>query len=150
VVDEFSQLCPVLAKEKEDRAVRTLAHKLLVDLICLARSLGIHIVIATQRPDADILPGQLKANIPASIVFKVRSQVNSRICLDNDRAALLPSPAELPGRAVWQHDTEREVQTLHLPMAAARGLLFLHKTLPPLSSSPYSAGRFYNEEAATL
>jgi len=142
IVDEFSQLCPVLAKEKADRESRTYAHKLLVDLICLARSLGIHIVIATQRPDADILPGQLKANIPATICFKVRSEVNSRICLDNNRASLLPSPAELPGRAVWQHETEREVQTLFLPLAAARAGLKFTKTLPLPSSFSPAAGRF--------
>ena len=120
IVDEFSQLCPVLSKERTDREIRTYAHKMLVDLICLARSLGIHIVIATQRPDADILPGQLKANIPATVCFKVRSKVNSQICLDSDRAALLPSTKELPGRAIWQFQEEREVQTMHLPMKAAR------------------------------
>jgi len=123
IVDEFSQLCPVLAKEKPDREAKNYAHKMLVDLICLARSLGIHIVIATQRPDADILPGQLKANIPATICFKVRNQINSRICLDNDRAVLLPSPADIPGRAIWQHMTEREVQVMHLPMVKARRIL---------------------------
>ena len=131
VVDEFSQLCPVLAKEKVEREAKTYAHKLLVDLICLARSLGIHVVVATQRPDADILPGQLKANIPATVCFKVRNETNSRICLDNGRAALLPAPSELPGRAVWQHDVEREVQTLYLPLDAARRLL---KAPSPLSS----------------
>lgn len=120
VVDEFSQLCPVLAKEKAEREAKSYAHKMLVDLICLARSLGIHIVIATQRPDADILPGQLKANIPATICFKVRNQINSWICLDNDRAVLLPSPTDIPGRAIWQHVEEREVQVMHLPMADAR------------------------------
>lgn len=123
IVDEFSQLCPVLAKERVEREAKNYAHRLLVDLICLARSLGIHVVIATQRPDADILPGQLKANIPATVCFSVRAEVNSRICLDNPRAAKLPKPKELPGRAIWQHDVEREVQTLHLPMAAARSRL---------------------------
>lgn len=144
IVDEFSQLCPVLAKEKADREARTYSHKLLVDLICLARSLGIHIVIATQRPDADILPGQLKANIPATICFKVRSEINSRICLDNNRAALLPQPNELPGRAIWQHDVEREVQTMFLPLAVARARLPAvtpPKLALPIRSAPL-AGRF--------
>jgi len=120
IVDEFSQLSPILAKDKGERAAKTYAHKMLVDLICLARSLGIHAVIATQRPDADILPGQLKANIPATVCFRVRNKTNSRICLDNDRAAGLPSPADIPGRAIWQHVTEREVQVMHLPMSRAR------------------------------
>lgn len=107
VVDEFSQLCPQLATSKEDKKAREYAHSLLVDLICLARALGEHIIISTQRPDADILPGQLKANIPASIVFKVRNGVNSRICLDNDRAAYLP---EIKGRCIYQFQKELELQ----------------------------------------
>lgn len=138
IVDEFSQLCPVLAKEKVEREAKTYAHKLLVDLICLARSLGIHVVIATQRPDKDILPGQLKANIPATICFKVRNETNSRICLDTGRAATLPAPSELPGRAVWQHDMEREVQTLYLPMAVARGMLAASLSPSPAPLPPAS------------
>ncbi|HHV42625.1 MAG TPA: DUF87 domain-containing protein, partial [Clostridiaceae bacterium] len=123
VIDEFSQLCPMLAKEKNDRMVRTYAHKMLVDLICLARSLGIHVVIATQRPDQHILPGQLKANIPATLCFRVRSTTNSQICLDRNGAEKLPSPKEIPGRAIWQHDEEREVQTMYMPINQAKTLM---------------------------
>lgn len=107
VVDEFSQVCPVLSKSPEDKKIRQYAHSLLVDLICLARALGIHIVIATQRPDAEILPGQFKANIPATVCFKVRNTINSRICLDNDRAAYLPA---IKGRCVYQFRSEYEMQ----------------------------------------
>jgi S-DNA-T family DNA segregation ATPase FtsK/SpoIIIE len=107
VVDEFSQLCPQLATGEDDKKMRKYAHSLLVDLICLARALGEHIIISTQRPDADILPGQLKANIPASIVFKVRNGVNSRICLDNDKAAYLP---DIKGRCIYQFQKEIELQ----------------------------------------
>ena len=118
VVDEFSQLSPVLSKADDDRKMRTYTHKMLVDLICLARSLGIHLVLATQRPDSDILPGQLKANMPATICFKVRNEMNSKICLDNHRAATLP---DIPGRAIWQLAEQREVQTFYLPLEVARG-----------------------------
>ena len=117
VVDEFSQLSPVLSKADDDRKMRTYTHKMLVDLICLARSLGIHMVLATQRPDSDILPGQLKANMPATICFKVRNETNSKICLDNHRAADLP---DIPGRAIWQLAEQREVQTYYLPLEKAR------------------------------
>lgn len=117
IVDEFSQLSPVLSKADDDRKLRTYTHKMLVDLICLARSLGIHLVVATQRPDSDILPGQLKANMPATICFRVRNETNSKICLDNHRAADLP---DTPGRAIWQLAEEREVQTYYLPMDKAR------------------------------
>ncbi len=123
VVDEFSQLCPGLSKDRADREARTYAHKLLTDLISLARSLGINVVIATQYPHHDILPGTLKQHLPATIAFKVRDEVASRVCLGSSRAAKLPEPKELPGRAVWQHDVEREVQALHMPMAVARELM---------------------------
>ncbi len=148
MVDELSQLSPVLSKDKADRDLRTYAHKLLVDLICLARSLGIHIVVATQYPTAEILPNQLKANIQGKVVFKLQTVVQSQVCLDNSRAASLPSTDELPGRAVWQHTAEREVQTMHLPMSRARGLLLaaggaeMQNTPSPLSS-PFLAGPLY-------
>lgn len=109
VVDEFSQLSPILATSKEEKEIRKLCHQYLIDLICLARAVGIHIILATQRPDRDILPGQLKANIPATLCFKVRNVTNSLICLDNDKAAYLPN--DIPGRAIFQWDIEREVQT---------------------------------------
>ena len=51
----------------------------LASLCRLGRSLGIHVVGATQRPDAGVLPGQIKANIPATVAFKVREALNSRI-----------------------------------------------------------------------
>ena len=109
VVDEFSQLCPHLAKDKAEREAKNYTHKMLVDLLSLARSLGIHVVISTQYPHSDILPGTLKQNIPATVAFKVRTEAGSRVCLDNSRAAGLPT---IPGRAIFQYKTEREVQVM--------------------------------------
>lgn len=129
VVDEFSQLCPVLSKGQKDRETRNYTHKLLTDLISTARSLGIQTVIATQYPHHEILPGAMKQNIPATVAFKCRTRVNSQVCLDNDRAADLPSPQEIPGRAIWQHIEEREVQTYFLPLEEARRLI-KKNTLP--------------------
>lgn len=119
-LDEFSQLCPELAKDDADKDSRKYAHSLLVDLVCLARAVGIHVVICTQRPDHKTLPGQLKANIPAALCFKVKNGVNSEIVLDNTRAAYLP---RIRGRAVWQFDREAEVQVPWMPTALARKLL---------------------------
>ena len=81
----------------------------LASLCRLGRSLGIHFLGATQRPDAGVLPGQIKANIPATVAFKVREPVNSRILLgeENSSAATLPP---VPGRGIWQWQTETQFQ----------------------------------------
>jgi S-DNA-T family DNA segregation ATPase FtsK/SpoIIIE len=120
-VEEFSQFAPVLAKhDKKKKAEREYVHSLLTDILCLARKVGIHVIITTQRPDRDILPGQLKANIPGTVCFKVRNKTNSEICLDNDKADKLP---RIKGRAVFQFDCERVVQVMHLPIQQAKALL---------------------------
>ncbi|MBO8170243.1 MAG: DNA translocase FtsK [Thermoanaerobacteraceae bacterium] len=118
VIDEFSQLSPKL--NKDEKKQRETAHSHLVNLLCLARKVGIHVVLATQRPDRDILPGQLKANIPATVCFKVRNEVNSRICLDNDKAYYLP---RIKGHAIYQFDKDRRIQVMHLDVSKARKLL---------------------------
>jgi hypothetical protein len=121
IVDEFSQLSPELAKgDKRKKDARAAAHNMLIDLLCLARKVGIHVVLSTQRPDRDILPGQMKANIPAVVCFKVKNKINSEICLDNDKADRLPRHK---GRAIFQFDREREVQVMHLPLPQARAML---------------------------
>ena len=100
--------------------MRIAAHQYLTDILCLARALGIHVIVSTQRPDRDVLPGQLKANIPAALCFKVKNEINSGIVLDNNKADLLP---RIKGRAIWQFDVEREVQVQHLPVGMAKRLL---------------------------
>ena len=94
----------------------------LASLCRLGRSLGIHFVGATQRPDAGVLPGQIKANIPATVAFKVREPLNSRILLgeENSSAATLPP---VPGRGIWQWQTETQFQAPWLSRAEAEELL---------------------------
>lgn len=128
VADEMSQLAPVLSKNKYDKEQKEHAHSLMVDLLCLARCVGIHIITCTQRPDAQVLPGQLKANIPAAICYKVKNEINSRIVLDNDLGALLP---QVPGRCVFQFDGDTTVQSMHLPVKEARKLVSEIPTRPP-------------------
>lgn len=123
VVDEFSQLSPVLAKSKEEKEAKTYLHSMMVDILTLARCVGIHCVVGTQRPDAQILPGQLKANIPATICFRVKNGVNSDIILDNGKAAHLP---RIKGRGIFQFDREREVQVMFLPVEQAKRLLAMN------------------------
>jgi S-DNA-T family DNA segregation ATPase FtsK/SpoIIIE len=77
----------------------------------LGRAVGVHLILCTQRPDAEAVPGQLKANLAGTIAFRVRSEVNSHILLESDGAALLPHH---PGRAIWAHERLEEFQVTAL------------------------------------
>lgn len=120
ILDEISQLSPSLATDSQVKEMCKMAHQMLTSLICLSAALGIHIIASTQRPDKDVLPGQLKANIPAALCFQVKNRDNSRIVLDSTKGAFLPP---IRGRAIWQFDVEREIQVQHLPVEMARRLL---------------------------
>lgn len=110
IIDEFAQLWP---QNKSDTTqiygLKKKCHSYLHDILSLARSVGIHCVISTQRPDRFILPGQLKGNLPATLAFRVRDITNAGV-LDTPLAALIP--AELKGRAIWNYGVDREVQVM--------------------------------------
>jgi S-DNA-T family DNA segregation ATPase FtsK/SpoIIIE len=84
LIDEYAQLISIMTKRDREAFEQDL-----MSLAAVARSTGIHLILATQRPSADVVTGTLKANLPASIAFKVASAVNSRIVIDQNGAESL-------------------------------------------------------------
>ena len=114
IIDEFADLMATTGKELEATVSR---------LCAMSRAVGIHLVLATQRPSTNVITGLIKANIPSRIAFMVASRIDSQIILDNNGAEKLlgrgdmlyisttkPFPARIQGTFVSADEVEQVVE----------------------------------------
>ena len=114
IIDEFADLMATTGKELESTVAR---------LAAMSRAVGIHLVLATQRPSIDVITGLIKANIPSRIAFMVASKMDSRIIIDMVGAEKLlgkgdmlyagvvdPFPIRMQGAFVSEEEVEAVVE----------------------------------------
>jgi S-DNA-T family DNA segregation ATPase FtsK/SpoIIIE len=114
LIDEFADLMATTGKELESTVAR---------LAAMSRAVGIHLVLATQRPSIDVITGLIKANIPSRIAFMVASKMDSRIIIDQVGAEKLlgkgdmlyagavdPFPVRMQGAFISEEEVEKVVE----------------------------------------
>ena len=140
VIDELADLMMVAAGEIEELICR---------IAQLARAVGIHLVIATQRPSTDIITGLIKANIPSRIAFAVGSQVDSRVILDTGGAEKLlgrgdmlyqPVDAGKPTRIQGAFVSDPEVEAVVNFWKAQGGPRFMEEILEEGTGTEWERG----------
>lgn len=108
IIDEY-------ADTQDNSGIQAIVDK----IIRKSGAAGIHGIICTQRPSADIIRGSIKANLPATLAFRTKNSLNSRILLDENDAAEI----EHRGRAIFQTDRNLEVQVMYLSDEKAREMI---------------------------
>ena len=140
IIDELADLMMVAAGEIEELICR---------IAQLARAVGIHLIIATQRPSTDIITGLIKANIPSRIAFAVGSQVDSRVILDTGGAEKLlgrgdmlyqPVDAGRPTRIQGAFVSDPEVEAVVAFWSSQGGPQYMEEILEEGSASQWERG----------
>lgn len=150
VVDELADLMSVAQNEVEEAIVR---------LAQMARAVGIHLVVATQRPSVDVITGLIKANITARMAFAVASQVDSRTIMDTAGAekllgsgdmlyitAELPKPKRIQGTYV----SEKEIRRVTDFLRSQAGLISYNQQVLEKPKTSASVKEFNMQEEDEL
>jgi S-DNA-T family DNA segregation ATPase FtsK/SpoIIIE len=135
VIDELADLMMVAPRDVEDAICR---------IAQMARAVGIHLVVATQRPSVDVVTGLIKANIPSRVALMTSSQADSRVILDMNGAEKLvghgdmlfaPSSLSKPARLQAAWVTEQEIHAIADFIRHQRPVIYEHTVeglgLPP-------------------
>ena len=141
VIDELADLMLVAAKEVEESICR---------IAQMGRASGIHLVIATQRPSADVITGLMKANIPSRIAFAVSSAMESRIILDTQGAEKLVGKGDMlfaplgqgkPKRVQGCFITDDEVQSVVDAIKAQSASDYSHEIMEQIEKTAEQGGK---------
>jgi S-DNA-T family DNA segregation ATPase FtsK/SpoIIIE len=136
VIDELADLMMAASNEVEESIAR---------LAQMARAVGIHLILATQRPSVDVITGLIKANLPARISFRVSSKVDSRTILDGNGAEQLLGKGDL----LFLPPASSRLIRLHGPyiseQESGRLASFLRKQARPVYDETITAGEKVSE-----
>ena len=145
IIDELADLMAVSAREVEAYICR---------LAQMARAVGIHLVLATQRPSVDVITGLIKANFPSRIAFAVTSGTDSRTILDSIGAEKLlgdgdmlfmPSDAAKPKRIQAAYVTDKEIKAVTDALRSLDAPQYIEEVLADAAKGP---GTFGGDDSA--
>jgi len=137
VIDELADLMMTCPKEVEDS---------IAQLAQMARAVGIHLIVATQRPSVDVVTGIIKANFPCRIAYKVRARVDSRTILDADGAERLLGQGDM----LYLPSGSARPLRLHGPLVREEEILRVIKHYSRLGKPVFDPSVLAEEEAGAF